>query len=174
MDNEMDNEMGNEMGNDISNDIEQLCAERLRELRRGRGLTLDQCEAMSGGAIKAVVLGSYERGNRAISLARLVQLGDFYEVPLEYFLAPATKARERQSRWSFDLRALRNSQSNIKEITAVKNFLNEIAARRQDWAGEFLTIRESDGDAMELLLAQDESSLFQRLKESRLLMVREG
>jgi hypothetical protein len=72
------------------------------------------------------------------------------------------------------LRALRNSQSNIKEITAVKNFLNEIVARRQDWAGEFLTIRESDGDAMELLLAQDESSLFQRLKESRLLMVREG
>ena len=62
----------------------------------------------------------------------------------------------------------------MKEISAVKNFLNEIAARRQDWAGEFLTVRESDGDAMELLLAHDESSLFKRLKENRLLMVREG
>ena len=170
----MNKDMNNDTDKNMGNEIEQLCAERLRELRRGRGLTLDQCEAMSGGAIKAVVLGSYERGNRAISLARLVQLGDFFDVPLEYFLTPATKARERQSRWSFDLRALRNSQSNMKEISAVKNFLNEIAARRQDWAGEFLTVRESDGDAMELLLAHDESSLFKRLKESRLLMVREG
>ena len=163
------------MDGDIGNDIEQLCAARLRELRRGRGLTLDQCEAMSGGAIKAVVLGSYERGNRAISLARLVQLGDFFDVPLEYFLTPISKARERQSRWSFDLRALRNSQSQLKEMSAVKRFLNEIAARRQDWAGEFLTVRESDGDAMELLLAHEEDgSLFKRLKESRLLVMREG
>ena len=166
--------MDNDMDNDLDNDIEQLCAERLRELRRGRGLTLDQCQAMSGGAIKAVVLGSYERGSRAISLARLVQLGKFFDVPLEFFLATKTKARERQKRWSFDLRALRKSQGQMEDIRAIKSFLNEIAARRQDWAGEFLTIRESDGDAMELLIAHEDSSLFERLRESKLLVKREG
>jgi len=158
----------------MDGDVEQVCAMRLRELRRSRGLTLDKCEAMSGGAIKAVVLGSYERGNRAISLARLVQLGDFFEVPLEYFLTPIAKARAKKSRWSFDLRALRNSDSKTREIGAVKNFLNEIAARRQDWAGEFLTIRESDGDVMELLLTNEDGSLNARLQASRLLHIREG
>ena len=58
----------------MGEEIEELCAQRLRDLRRSRGLTLDQCESMSGGVIKAVVLGSYERGTRAISLARLTQL----------------------------------------------------------------------------------------------------
>jgi hypothetical protein len=53
----------------MSTEIEQRCAHKLRELRRSKGLTLQDCELISNGALKAVVLGSYERGHRAISLA---------------------------------------------------------------------------------------------------------
>ena len=150
----------------MENGIEEVCARRLRELRREKGLTLDQCEAMSRGAIKAVVLGSYERGNRAISLVRLQQLAEFYEVPLDYFLAPIVKGRERSRQWSFDLRALRNSQSQSSEIIAIKRLLNTIATQRQDWAGELLTIRESDGEVMESLLDEEYGPLYERLREN--------
>ena len=148
------------------NGIEEVCARRLIEVRLEKGLTLDQCEAMSRGAIKAVVLGSYERGNRAISLLRLQQLAEFYEVPLDYFLAPIVKGRERSRRWSFDLRALRKSQSQSLEIIAIKRLLNTIATQRQDWAGELLTIRESDGEVMESLLDKEYGTLYERLREN--------
>jgi transcriptional regulator with XRE-family HTH domain len=154
----------------MGEEIEELCAQRLRDLRRSRGLTLDQCESMSGGEIKAVVLGSYERGSRAISLARLTQLAHFYEVPLEYFLASMVKAHNQRNHWSFDLRALRNFASESTEITAVKTFLNSVAAQRQDWAGEFMTIRESDGNTMEVLLTSVNESLFERLRLNKLLL----
>ena len=154
----------------MGEEIEELCAQRLRDLRRGRGLTLDQCESMSGGVIKAVVLGSYERGSRAISLARLTQLAHFYEVPLEYFLAPMVKAHNQRNHWSFDLRALRNFAGESTEITAVKNFLNSVAAQRHDWAGEIMTIRESDGDTMEVLLTGVNKSLFERLRINKLVL----
>jgi transcriptional regulator with XRE-family HTH domain len=55
---------------------------RLREVRQQQGLTLHAVEEKSGGAWKAVVIGSYERGDRAVSVQRLADLADFYGVPV--------------------------------------------------------------------------------------------
>jgi transcriptional regulator with XRE-family HTH domain len=54
---------------------------RLREARRQRGLTLQNVESGSDGAFTSVTLSSYERGDRSMSVARLVDLADFYGVP---------------------------------------------------------------------------------------------
>lgn len=156
----------------MENRVEELCATRLRELRRSRGLTLDQCESLSGGAIKAVVLGSYERGNRAISLARLEQLARFFEVPLEYFLTSTAKGRDEQGGWSFDLRTLRNLDSQSIEIIAVKKFLNSLAALRDDWAGEYMTIRKDDARTIEIMLSRETESFFERLTSQKILLIR--
>ena len=83
----------------MSTDLELQCATLLRELRRNKGYTLDEFERLSNGAVKAVVLGSYERGTRAISLARIEQLAELYEVPVDYFFSPSTvKANSETSR----------------------------------------------------------------------------
>src|SRR3954454_9152169 len=55
--------------------------DRLRAIRRQKGLSLHEVEARSGQEFKASVLGAYERGERALSVARLVRLAELYDVP---------------------------------------------------------------------------------------------
>ena len=54
---------------------------RLREARRQRGLTLQNVESGSAGTFTSVTLSSYERGDRTMSVARLVDLAAFYGMP---------------------------------------------------------------------------------------------
>lgn len=54
--------------------------ERLIKARTDRGLTLKEVENATNGEIKAVTLGSWERGTRMLSVAQLVKLGDLYEL----------------------------------------------------------------------------------------------
>src|SRR5437773_6504435 len=55
---------------------------RLRSIRQQQGLSLQGVEEKSGGRWKAVVVGSFERGDRAVSVSRLAELAAFYGVPL--------------------------------------------------------------------------------------------
>lgn len=54
-----------------------ICAQ-LREFRNKAGLSLERVEQKTGGAWKAVVVGSYERGNRQPTVARADELLRFY------------------------------------------------------------------------------------------------
>src|SRR5947207_9519555 len=60
--------------------------ERLRAIRRQKGLSLHDVEARSGQEFKASVLGAYERGERAISVSRLLRLAELYRVPPDQLL----------------------------------------------------------------------------------------
>ena len=60
--------------------------ERLRAIRRQKGLSLHDVEARSDLEFKASVLGAYERGERAISVPRLLRLAEIYEVPPDQLL----------------------------------------------------------------------------------------
>ena len=60
--------------------------ERLRAIRRQKGLSLHDVEARSNLEFKASVLGAYERGERAISVPRLIRLAEIYEVPSDQLL----------------------------------------------------------------------------------------
>jgi transcriptional regulator with XRE-family HTH domain len=55
---------------------------RLRAVRLQQHLSLHGVERKSGGRWKAVVVGSYERGDRAVSVQRLAELAEFYGVPV--------------------------------------------------------------------------------------------
>ena len=55
---------------------------RLRAIRAQQHLSLHGVERKSGGRWKAVVVGSYERGDRAVSVQRLAELAEFYGVPV--------------------------------------------------------------------------------------------
>jgi transcriptional regulator with XRE-family HTH domain len=61
---------------------------RLRAVRVEQQLSLHGVERKSGGKWKAVVVGSYERGDRAVSVRRLSELADFYGVPVSDLLPP--------------------------------------------------------------------------------------
>ena len=54
---------------------------RLRSARRQRGWSLGELESYTGGEFKASVVGAYERGERALSVQRLVRLAEIFAVP---------------------------------------------------------------------------------------------
>ncbi len=60
--------------------------ERLRLIRKQKGLSLQEVESSSAQEFKASVLGAYERGERAISVPRLQRLAKFYTVPVDQLL----------------------------------------------------------------------------------------
>ena len=60
--------------------------ERLRAIRKQKGLSLQEVEAASTQEFKASVLGAYERGERSISVPRLQRLARYYNVPVDQLL----------------------------------------------------------------------------------------
>ena len=66
---------------------------RLRSIRQQQGLSLQGVEEKSSGRWKAVVVGSYERGDRAVTVSRLAELADFYRVPVAELLPEGGSTR---------------------------------------------------------------------------------
>src|SRR3954462_11127208 len=76
-------------GEPMSSDYARALGARLRAIRTQQGLSLHGVEEKSDGRWKAVVVGSYERGDRAVTVQRLAELADFYGVPVQALLPDA-------------------------------------------------------------------------------------
>lgn len=152
-------------------EIEKICASKLRELRRRKGFTLEEFEKFTDGEVKAVVLGSYERGTRAISLARLQELANIYEVPLDYFFAEP-KISLKNERLTFDLRRIKIREDLDESIAGLRRYLSSIVAKRRDFNGEVLTLRESDNEILAIIAHMRMDEMFEYLKLNRLLFNR--
>jgi transcriptional regulator with XRE-family HTH domain len=72
--------------------IEEIAA-AMKAVRRSKGMTLREVEAKSAGVWKAVVIGSYERCDRALSVKKAINLANFYEVPLNELLGLRTESK---------------------------------------------------------------------------------
>ena len=139
---------------------------RLRHIRQQQGLTLKQVEIRSRGQWKAVVLGSYERCVRAISLAKAQQLCEFYGVPLiSLFAEPASlEIGNFEHGLILDLRALRQQRENPDRFThQIFDVAHWIASLRDDWNGEVLSLRKSDHETLMILTKKTKSELAQAL-----------
>src|SRR3954470_5667615 len=81
---------------------------RLRAIRTQQGLSLHGVEEKSRGRWKAVVVGSYERGDRAVTVQKLAELAAFYGVPVSELLpeGAATPAAEPAAKIIIDLEQL--------------------------------------------------------------------
>ena len=120
----------------------------LRHLRVARKWSLKDFQTHSGGAIKDVVLGSYERGTRSISVAKLITISRVYEVPIHSFFSDTNRSEVAKISNSVivDLRRLRNLPTNdfSKSVQLLRQFTHSIIALRNDWNGEVLSLRSSD------------------------------
>ena len=127
--------------------------ERLRIVRRQRGMSLEQVELTSAHEFKAAVLGAYERGERAISVPRLLRLSEIYEVPgdqllprdseSEINLAEAGSATlSLDTGYTIDLTRL--SDVDDPDAAILSRYARTIQLQRQDFNGKMLTIRRDD------------------------------
>lgn len=142
---------------------------RLRAIRQQQGLTLQQVEEVSGGRWKAVVVGSYERGDRAVSVAKLAELSEFYNVPVsellpKEFTANAAAPTEGPSKIMLDLRQLSRADLN-PELRPVSRFAHTIQLQRGDFNGSVLTIRGEDLRALSVIYGTDPAELMVRLHD---------
>lgn len=144
----------NPSGQELSDESSELAAigASLRSIRRQRNLTLREVERESGGEWKAVVVGSYERGDRALTLKRAIGLASFYGVPLDQLLGLHTQASvlAGPERLSFNLSEIRRVGRGLPE--GFPRYLHEICRLRSDWNGEVLTLRSSDLTALGVIL----------------------
>jgi transcriptional regulator with XRE-family HTH domain len=146
---------------------------RLRSIRNQQGLSLAQVEARSGGVWKAVVVGAYERGDRAVSLQRLADLASFYGVPLADLLprdtsdddrtADARRAGGDPDRITLDLPRL---DPRDPRLAPVARFASYVRRRRGDHNGRMLTLRGGDLDTIAFAMGREPDLLLIDLQQA--------
>lgn len=120
-------------------DYQAQLGARLRAVRTQQGLTLADVETRSDGRWKAVVVGSYERGDRAVSVARLSELAEFYDVPVGHLLPDGEEAAG--DRITLDLTGLDDLD---EEHGTLVRFVRRIQQERGDYNGRMITLRTDD------------------------------
>ncbi|MGH9189897.1 MAG: transcriptional regulator [Acidimicrobiales bacterium] len=158
--------------------------QRLRAIRRQKGLSLQEVEATSDHEFKASVLGAYERGERVISVPRLQRLAGLYNVPVDQLLPrdgevvptptaaegsdgaslPVPRSSAGPRKITFDLGRFEGLASD-PELAMVAQYLSSIQVLRQDFNGRVLTIRADDIRAIAGMFGTDPDSLVRRLDD---------
>ena len=158
--------------------------ERLRAIRRQKGMSLQEAEEASDQQFKASVLGAYERGERAISVPRLQRLARFYNVPVDQLLPRddgpgfseegivdlTRSAPEPPRKITIDLTRLDELHGTAAEM--LTRYLAMIQVQRQDFNGRMLTIRRDDLRAIACILDTTVDGAAKRLDELGLCLVR--
>ena len=164
------------MSDDVPLSYARAVGERLRNLRRQRGLSLLAVEETSGREFKASVLGAYERGERIISVLRLQRLAQLYRVPVDQLLprsqsqanlngvgsgSSGTDGSEPPMR--IDLVKL--AELEAPETEPIRHYVAMIQVQRGDFSGRAITMRHEDLEALGRVFERDEASMRARLAD---------
>lgn len=151
---------------------QESIALRIRKIRKERGWSLTDVEKLSKGVIKAIVLGSYERGDRAMSIKRALELANFYKVPFHYLVGEEqVPLITRANALVLDLRRVRTDSENDEKSRLLATFTAWISRRRNDWNGEVMSLREGDLSLLGLILFSNENEVVDWLKEKKFLLI---
>ena len=135
----------------------------LREIRLSKKWSLRDFEVASGGRIKDVVLGSYERGSRSISVSKLTIIAATYCVPMSAFFPtePKIQPENPPERVIIDLRKLRTAllTPQTRTVLLLDQFTKGIITQRNDWNGEVLSLRASDLQILSIMSAPESETL---------------
>ena len=157
-------------------DYQRRLGARLRSIRQQQGLTLQGVEERSQGRWKAVVIGSYERGDRSVSVAKLAELADFYDVPITELLPeedapdhPRGDESDGVHPVKLDLRKMADRPAD-DEFAPIYRFARTIQRRRGDYNGTVLTIRSEDVRSLAVIFGVEALELRQRLIDAGLVI----
>jgi transcriptional regulator with XRE-family HTH domain len=141
----------------------RMIGERLRAIRRQRGWSLRDAEHASDAEFSASALGTYERGERSLSVERLHRLARLYRVPVDRLLPDEpnrTAASEDGAAAAapeeviIDLSAL-DGRGEDAEVDALRRYVSVIQDERQDWNGRLLSMRRGDLRVLARLTGSD-------------------
>jgi transcriptional regulator with XRE-family HTH domain len=142
---------------------------RMRAARRKRGWTI--AEMAEVGQIKAVVIGSYERGSRNMPISRLGEIARILGVDVTYLLGQPISEEGSTQDLTLDLRAIsRPNFENPTRLAIVVKYCAGIVKKRSDWNGEVLSIRASDLTNLSFAMGIEEADLSQWLIQENYLI----
>ena len=148
--------------------------DRLRNIRRQQGLSLQAVEEQSEREFKASVLGVYERGERIISVLRLQRLARLYAVPVDQLLPKMSSEVEfgtesssptSQSAGSITIDLSRLERLDAPEREVLRRYIGMIQIQRGDFNGRLITIRAEDLRALARVFERDEHAMRGRIDE---------
>lgn len=153
--------------------IEFELLQRVRQIRRAKGWSLERFEQESRGEIKAAVLGSYERGSRSLSLPKLILIAKTLGIPLDALLSKEVSEQTKRAK-VLDLRRL-NALYLLGDEKSIplKRLVESIIRKRGDWNGEVLSCRSEDFEAIENILFACRKDLYQYLERNQILILTE-
>ena len=136
---------------------------KLRAIRTQQGLSLHGVEDKSQGRWKAVVVGSYERGDRAVTVQRLSELADFYGVPVGELLPEGVSGTspEPAARIVIDLEQLQ--QVPADQSAPLARYAATIQSQRGDYNGRVLSIRHEDLRSLAVIYDASPGALTEQL-----------
>src|SRR5215468_5456779 len=134
---------------------------RLRAIRTQQGLSLHGVEEKSRGRWKAVVVGSYERGDRSVTVQKLAELADFYGVPVSELLPgdAAPTAMAPSPKLVIDLE--RMSQLPREKAGPLARYVATIQSG--DYNGRVLSIRHEDLRSLAVIYDKSPADLTEEL-----------
>ncbi len=120
------------------------------------------------------MLGAYERGERAISVPRLLRLAEIYEVPADQLLPRELEgeislvdanggAFDMNSGFTIDL--VRLHELDDPDAHILDRFATSLQRERQDFNGRMLTIRRSDLRVLASCMGRSLEELGARLEQ---------
>ncbi len=144
-------------------DYAKALGSRLRAIRTQQGLSLHGVEEKSQGRWKAVVVGSYERGDRAVTVQRLSELAEFYGIPVNELLPEreAVAAIEQAPRIIIDLERLQAVPS--ERAAPLARYAATIQSQRGDYNGRVLSIRHEDLRSLAVIYDSSPTQLTEQL-----------
>jgi transcriptional regulator with XRE-family HTH domain len=148
----------------------------LRAIRQSKSLSLSDVETLWEGRIKAVVLGSYERGARSLSVKRALQIAALYQVPISEIFGHSEKLEKSNgSKIILDLRLINHrvqqeDRFELDKYTHLSRLLQKIVRTRQDWNGEVISLRTTDIATLTVLFDESEEKVLNWLERETLLL----
>ena len=133
-------------------DYAKALGAKLRGIRQQQGLSLHGVEQKSGGRWKAVVVGSYERGDRAVTVQKLAELLPEGRVPSG--AEPATK---------IVINLERLQQLPAEKVGPLARYAATIQSQRGDYNGKVLSIRTEDLRSLAIIYDMTPGELTEQL-----------
>ena len=126
-------------------------------------------ERKSDGQWTAMVVGSYERADRAVTVTKLVELADFYGIPVSELLPDAWISVPRPAATAIvlDLQRLRELPHEHGALLA--RYVRSIEHQRGDYNGQVLSIRSEDLRSLAILYDRSPNELLDQLVDWEVL-----
>src|SRR3984957_3533740 len=147
----------------MASDYAKTLGARLRAIRTQQGLSLHGVEEKSRGRWKAVVVGSYERGDRSVTVQKLAELAEFYGVPVSELLPGDATPTPLVPSPKLVIDLERMGQLPKDKVGPLARDVAPIQSQRGDYNGRVLSVRHEDLRSLAVIYDKSPADLTEEL-----------